>query len=52
MVMYFMPAALAIATQSAGSYLVGLKAGGKSRSYSGIVMRFLCITHSPSPGTA
>ncbi len=50
--MYFMPAAFAIATHAAGSYFTGLKAGGMSRSYSGTVMRFWCITHSPSPGTA
>ena len=50
--MYFMPAALAMATHAAGSYLTGLKAGGKSRSYSGTVRRFWCITHSPSPATA
>ena len=50
-VMYFMPAAFAIATQDAGSYFTGLNAGGKSRSYSGTVMRFWCITHSPSPAT-
>ena len=51
-VMYFIPAALAMATQAAGSKRTGSKAGGRSRSYSGIVMRFSCITHSPSPRTA
>ena len=29
--------------------IAGLKAGGKSRSYSETVMRLFCITHSPSP---
>ena len=47
-----MPAAFTIATQAAASNFVGLKAVGKSRSYSGTVMRLLCITHSPSPATA
>jgi hypothetical protein len=51
-VTYFMPAAFAIATQAAASNFAGSKAGGKSRSYSGIVIRSWCITHSPRPATA
>ena len=50
--MYFIPAAFTMPTQAAASNFAGLKAGGKSRSYSATVMRLLCITHSPSPATA
>src|SRR5262245_17418486 len=46
-----MPAALAIDTHAAASNFTGLKNGGRSRSYSRIVKRWFCITHSPSPRT-